>query len=247
MQSSFLPAYPSINGVVLRTLLAHLLRRRRSLRADALRLCSLVTPPILFSGLEHIPAQRPLLITANHFKSPTFSIAWTALSISAALPDEVSWIMSNEWLFEGNPLGFMLRPLMRFVLKSITLAYGFLPMPTMIPGFSTSQQRTAGVRAVIEKLRHQPQSILGLTPEGMDSPTGGLALPPPGAGRFILHIQKMGALILPAAVFEHKGELHVRFGIPYRLASPANLSPSGLDLWARQEVMQPIRQLILEA
>ena len=48
------------------------------------------------------------------------------------------------------------------------------------------QQRTAGVRAVIERLRRQPNCILGLTPKGMDSPAGGLALPPAGAGRFML-------------------------------------------------------------
>jgi 1-acyl-sn-glycerol-3-phosphate acyltransferase len=185
--------YPSINPTVLKTILARMFHRSFSLSKDSKRLCAKARPLLIYSGLENIPASRPLLITANHFHRPGFNTAWIALSISAAFDQEVHWIMSNEWLFEGNPFAFVLRPVMRFILKSITLAYGFLPMPTMVNGYSTSQARTTGVRAVIEFLRHHPDVILGLTPEGLDSlAENELRLPPPGAGRFIFHLQQMG-------------------------------------------------------
>lgn len=238
------PSYPDINSVALGTVLARMLHRRSSFRDTSLWLCAKLSPPLIYSGLENLPVDRPLLLTANHFHRPGFNTAWIALSISAVFDREVTWILSNEWLFEGNPLAFVLRPAMRFVLRCITLTYGFLPMPTMTPGYSTPQGRTAGVRAVIEHLRRHPDAILGLTPEGMDSLDENLRLPPPGAGRFILHLQQMGALLLPVAVCEQDGALHVRFGIPYRLQPPLHLSPADLDLWARRAVMQPIRSLL---
>lgn len=238
------PHYPGVNPAALTAVLARIFHRHCSFKETSKRLCAIVDPAIVYNGLENLPVTGSLLITANHFHRPGFNTAWIALSLSAAFEREVTWILSNEWLFEGNPFAFGLRPAMRFVLKSITLTYGFLPMPTMIPGFSTPQGRTAGVRAVIEYLRHHPGAVLGLTPEGMDSLDSSLRLPPQGAGRFILHLQQMGALILPTAVSEKEGALHVRFGVPYRMTPPSTLSPSELDLWARQAVMQPIDDLL---
>ncbi len=238
------PHYPGVNPTALTAILTRMFYRRRSFKETSKWLCDNLDPAIVYTGLENLPVARPLLITANHYHRPGFNTAWIALSISAAFEHEVTWILSNEWLFEGNPFAFGLRPAMRFVLKSITLTYGFLSMPTMIPGFSTPQGRTAGVRAVIEYLRQHPDAILGLTPEGMDSPDSSLRLPPQGAGRFILHLQQMGALILPTAVYERGGALNVRFGVPYRMAPPSDLSPSELDLWVRRTVMQPIDDLL---
>ncbi len=238
------PRYPSINPTVLAVILARTFHRHRSLSIDSAHLCARIRPPIIYSNLQNIPSTRPLLITTNHYHRPGFNTAWIALALSAVFNQEVHWIMSNEWLFEGSPFAFLLRPIMRFILRSITLSYGFLPMPTMVPGFSTPQERTSGVRAVIEFLRCNPNAILGLTPEGMDSLGEDLRLPPSGAGRFILHLQQMGAVILPAAVFEQNGALHVNFGNPTRLNPPPHLPPSELDRWAREAVMQPIGELL---
>jgi hypothetical protein len=123
------PEYPSVNPTVLKCILWRLLGRRRSLKADAQWLCTIVQPAIRYTGLENLSLARPFVVTANHYARPGFSTAWIALSLSAALPAEVTWIMSNQWLFEGHPLGFILRPLMRFVLKGINDAYSFVPMP----------------------------------------------------------------------------------------------------------------------
>jgi hypothetical protein len=237
------PRYPSINLTVLKCLLARLSGRRRSIHTDAVRLCSQIQPPIHYEGLQYIALERPFVVTANHYARPGFSTPWIALGISAMLPPEVTWIMSNEWLFEGNPFAFVLRPLMRFVLRSITLAYGFVPMPTMVQGFSTPQGRTSGVREAIERVRRDPNCILGITPEGMDSPDGNLMLPPSGVGRFLLHLQKMGLRFLPAAVFEANGCLHIHFGAPYALPVDSTLNSSEADLIARQVIMDQIKNL----
>ena len=236
-----LPGYPAIEPTVLLAIAARLLQQKRSCHADALRLCAAVTPPIRYSGLEYLPAHGPLLLTANHYSRPGFSTVWIALAISAALPVEVTWIMSNEWLFLGSPFAFLLRPLMRFVLRSINDAYGFLPMPTMVPGYSTPQQRSAGVRRVIEHLRARPDLVLGLTPEGMDTPDGRLGLPPAGAGRFIYQLNQMGLALLPVALYEDAGALQVRFGKAYDLAVENTAAPAQLDLDVRQQVMEQIR------
>lgn len=241
MQIPPLPAYPGVESSALSAITARLLHRRRSFRLDSLRLCAKIVPEIHYLGLEHLPAHGALLLTANHYSRAGFSTAWIAAGISAALPVEVTWIMSNEWLFEGNSFAFLLRPAMRFVLRSITLVYNFLPMPTMIPGFSTPQQRSSSVRQVIERLRAQPDLVLGLTPEGMDSPDGGLMLPPAGAGRFIHHLNQMGLSIVPAAVHEVDGRLQIRFGKAYDLDQSDSVSPAKLDLLVRQQVMDHIR------
>ena len=247
MTSSPLPVYPGVESAALSAIIARVLNRQRSARADSVRLCAVVVPEILYTGVDLLPTHGPFLLTANHYSRPGFSTTWIAMSISAALPMEVAWIMSNEWLFEGNPFAFLLRPAMRFVLNSITRAYHFLPMPTMTPGFSTPQQRSAGVRQVIERLRAQPDLVLGLTPEGMDSPDGRLGLPPAGAGKFILYLQQMGLPIVPVGVCEAKGSLQVHFGVPYSLQVDPSLPLSEVDLWVRQAVMQPIAVLLGES
>jgi 1-acyl-sn-glycerol-3-phosphate acyltransferase len=234
------PHYPSINPTVLKCLL----RRKRSLRADTARLCQQVDPPIQYAGLEYLALPQPFVVTVNHYARPGFSTAWIAVAISAVLPGETTWIMSNQWLFLGHPLGFVLRPLMRFILRSITLTYGFIPMPSMVAGYSTPQERTAGVRETIERVRDNPNCILGITPEGMDSPDGKLMLPPPGVGRFLLHLQQMRLPLLPAAVFEAEGVLHVHFGKPYQLTARTGLSSSELDLFLRKQIIERIAILI---
>ncbi len=235
--------YPSINTTVLKCILARLTGRRRSLHDDAVRLSAQLRPPIRYEGLEHIRLQKPYVVMVNHYARPGFSTPWIALGISAVLPAEVTWIMSNEWLFEGNPFAFVLRPLMRFVLRSITLAYGLVPMPTMVQGYSTPQERMIGVREAIERVREDPNCILGITPEGMDSPNGKLMLPPTGVGRFMLHLSEMGLPILPAAVFEADGCLHVHFGEPSHLEVAGGLSSLATDLAAREWIMQRIAYL----
>jgi hypothetical protein len=239
-----MPYYPSIIPTVLKCLLARITGRKRSAHMDAVHLCAQVQPPILYDGMEHLDLKRPYVVTVNHFARTGFSTAWIALGVSAALPPEVIWIMSNEWLFLDSKFAFILRPLMRFVLKGITDAYSLIPMPTMVQGYSTSQARAAGVRETVQRVRADKNCIVGIAPEGMDSPEGGLMLPPSGVGRFLLQLQQMGLSLLPAAVFEAEDSLHIRFGPAYHLEPSEDQTSIAVDLAARQQVMANIAGLM---
>jgi hypothetical protein len=223
------PTYPSINPAVLGVLGLRLLGRRKSFRQDATRMTGRLRPPIRYLGLENIPASGPYQIHVNHYARPGFNTAWIALAVSAVQPVEVAWVVADQWVFEGNPLRFLLTPAMRFILASFRRVYGFLPMPTMLPGYSDMPERSAAVRRVIRYCRSHPMAILGLTPEGWDSPPQGVHLAPAGAGRFILQLNRMKLPILPAAMREKDGCLTVKFGRAYDLPAEIDLPRSQVD------------------
>lgn len=238
------PRYPAINWTVLRTITAALAGQRRSFRSDALRLTARLHPPMVVGGARHIPKTGPFLITSNHYSRPGFSTSWIALAISSVVPQEVTWITVTEWVYPGQWREHLLRPLMRLVLTGIRLDYDFLAMPTMVPGYADPLQRADGVRKVLHAVQSNPQTILGLTPEGMDFPGGALGTPPPGAGKFILALNRMRLPILPAAVTETGSRLTLAFGEPYDLNLPSNLPAEEVDAFVSREVMEHITQLM---
>ncbi len=236
-QSEF-PRYPSIHLAVLGVVGLRLFRRQKSFRQDALRFTARLRPPVRYLGLENIPARGPFQIHVNHYARPGFNTAWIALAVSAVQPAEVTWVVADQWVFEGNPLRLLLVPAMRFILSSLQRVYGFLPMPTMAPGHSDMPARSAAVRRVIRHSRSHPATIMGLTPEGWDSPPGGVDLAPAGAGKFILRLNRMRLPILPAAIVEKEGCLTVKFGRAFDL-------PAEIDL-SRAQVDERVRGLVRE-
>ncbi len=240
-----LPRYPSITLAVLGVLVLRLFGLRRSFRRDSQSIIARLRPPVRYLGLEHIPACGPYQLHANHYARPGFGTQWIALALSAVQPAEVAWVMADQWVWEGHPLRFVLVPGMRFIRSSFRRVYGFLPMPTMVPGYSDMPRRSAAVRRILRTVREHPAGILGLTPEGWDSPPGGVGLPPPGAGRFILQLNRMGLPILPAAVTELDGCLTVRFGPPYDLVAPTSLGGVSPDAErSRAFVDETIRAIV---
>jgi hypothetical protein len=223
------PHYPSINPAVLEVLILRLFHRQKLFLRDAGTFIRRVQPPIRYLGLENIPARGPYQIHANHYARPGFSTAWIALALSAVQPGEVTWIVADQWVFEGHPLRFLLVPAMRIILASMRWVYGFLPMPTMLPGYSDLPERSTAVRSVIRYCQTHPNAIIGLTPEGRDSPPSGVYLAPPGAGKFILHLNRMEIPILPAALLEKDGILSVKFGPLYDLPTKIDVPPSKMD------------------
>jgi hypothetical protein len=223
------PRYPSINLAVIGVVGLRILHQERSFRQDARRTISHVRPSIRYLGLEAIPARGPYQIHVNHYSRPGFSTAWIALALSAVQPGETTWVVADQWVFEGNPMRFLLVPAMRHILASIRKVYGFLPMPTMMPGYSDMPERSAAVRGVIRHCQNHPTAIIGLTPEGWDSPPSSVFLPPTGAGKFILHLNRMKIPILPAAILEKDGVLTVKFGPLYDLPTEINIPPSRVD------------------
>ena len=223
------PLYPSINLAVLGVLGLRMFRCKRSFRQDAKRYTSRLRPPIRYLGLENIPERGPYQIHVNHYARPGFSTAWIALLVSAVQPAEITWVVADQWVFEGNPMRFLLRPAMRYILASIRRVYGFLPMPTMVSGYSDMPERSAAVRRVIYYCRSHPMAIIGLTPEGQDSPQHGVYLAPTGAGKFILQLNRMKLPILPTAIVEKDGYLTVKFGLVFDLPEEIDVPRSQVD------------------
>jgi len=237
------PLYPSINLAVLGVVGLRILHQQRSFCQDARRTISHVRPSIRYLGLEAIPERGPYQIHVNHYGRPSFSTAWIALALSAVQPAETTWIVADQWVFEGNPLRFLLLPAMRHILASIRKVYGFLPMPTMVPGYSDMPERSAAVRCVIRYSSSHPMAIVGLTPEGQDSPQHSVHLAPTGAGKFILHLNRMKIPILPAAILEKDGVLTVKFGPLYDLPTEIDIHPSLVDEFMRVIVRDRLLEL----
>jgi len=227
-QSEF-PIYPSINLAVLGVLGLRMVRRKKSFRQDAIRYTQRLRPPICYLGLENIPACGHYQVHVNHYARPGFNTAWIALALSAVLPTEITWIVADQWVFEGNSMRFLLHPAMRYILSSIRQVYGFLPMPTMVPGYSDVLERSAAVRRVIRYIHNHPMAIIGLTPEGQDSPQKGVYLAPTGAGKFILQLSRMKLPILPVVIIEKDGYLIVKFGALFNLPMEIDVPPSQVD------------------
>jgi hypothetical protein len=236
------PLYPSIIPGGLWALINRLSGRQLRFGAYSRRLVERVSPPAECLGADNIPPGGGYVVTVNHYAREGFSSAWIAIGVSAFLPAEVTWVMTQEWVFQGHPLAWLLRPAMRIVLASLQKAFGFLPMPPIIAGYSEVAQRSAAVRRVIEHVRRHPQAVIGISPEGRDSPTSGMGDLPSGVGKFILHLNRMGLRILPAAITEHNGRLRVSFGAAYDLALPD--AGEDVDAQARAIVREKIEQLI---
>jgi len=236
------PRYPSIVPAVLWALFNRQLGRHLSFGTLARRLNSRVSLPVVSHGTQNIPIGGGYVVTVNHYAREGFSSAWIAIALSALISTEVTWVMTDEWVFEGNPLAFALRPVMRFVLRSLHAVFGFLPMPTMAPGYSDTAQRAAAVRRVIEYVRTHPGAVIGLSPEGRDALQPGMGELPAGVGKFILYLNRMGLRILPVGITEVNGQLAVRFGEPYDLALAD--AEGDLDGQVRTIVREQISRLI---
>jgi hypothetical protein len=194
---------------------AILLVRPRSFHHDAGALVAHITPPVQVCGQEHIPRSGPSVVTANHYARPGFGAWWVALAIAAAVPAEMHWIMTGAWTFPGRWYRGLLRPLTEWAFVRAARVYGFTAMPPMPPDPAEAEARARAVRRVLGHVRREPESLIGLVPEGRDFPGGVLGWPPPGAGRFIQHLVRMGLGVIPVGIYEEGGALCVRFGPRY--------------------------------
>ncbi len=220
---------------------------RRSFRADAVRCASLLQPPLKIYGAENIPFSGPGLVTTNHYARPGFRAWWIALAVSAAVPTEVHWLITSTWTYPDRLRSGTITPVSRWVLRGLTQVYGFTNLPPMPPDPAELFARAEAVRRVLKYARQAERPLIGLAPEGGDfAAPGSLAEPPPGVGRFILHLGALGLEIFPVGIFEEEECLCLRFGAHYHLDVPPGLSSSARDRYASQQVMQRIAELIPE-
>lgn len=239
------PIYPPVVSLLLPgVLLDAILHRRRSFRTDALSLAARITPPLRIEGQESIPSQGPALLLCNHYYRSGFEATWIAFAISAAVPVEVAWVMTAERRYEHIRLGALRRMVERLGLRVIARAYGFFSMPAMPPRPEEAGQRASVVRQIIARARSVPPPIIGLSPEGRDMLDGKLGEPPPGAGRLIAHLAKMGCALHPVGLFEAEGRLCVNFGAPFTLDLPEIALPERIDRDASTQTMQAIARLL---
>ncbi len=239
------PRYRLPAGVVGPAALAALTGGRRSFRADALACVAGLRPPLRVVGPAHIPEAGPRLIVVNHYAHPGFRAWWIALAVSALVPADIHWIMTEAWTFPNRPgARRALRPASRWLLRRLARVYAFTPMPPMPPEPGDVAARAVAVRRVLTLARRTPRPLIGLAPEGRDFPGGVLGAPPPGVGRFMLQLAGLGLEVTPAAVYEAEGALCAAFGPRFRLAVDADQAAESRDRAASAQVMRAIAALL---
>jgi hypothetical protein len=127
--------------------------------------------------------------------------------------------------------------------------YGFISMPPMPPHPELAEEAVHAMRSALAlagDATEQSPVILGLAPEGGDSPDGRLMLPPAGVGRFIAHLAKRGLCFVPAAVFETDGQLTARFGPAFVPDIATRETRTELDRVVSNQVMGAIARLLPE-
>lgn len=242
------PRYHLPAGVLGPLALAALTQRRRSFRADALAWVAGLRPPLRALGQAHLPDAGPGLIVVNHYARPGFRAWWITLAVSALVPADIHWIMTEAWTFLNRPVARRaLRPASRWLLRRLARVYAFTAMPPMPPEPDEVAARAAAVRRVLSFARRTPRAVIGLAPEGRDFPGGVLGAPPPGAGRFMLQLAGLGLEIWPVAVYEAEGALCAAFGPRFRLAVDADQTAETRDQAASCQVMRAIAGLLPEA
>ncbi len=239
--------YPLLTRRTVLIALSLLTRKKRGFHTDAAALAARLDPPLDILGQEHIPASGPCLITVNHYIHPGFKSWWVALAVSAAVPADIHWVMTAAWVFPGNRLRqSTIAPVTRWIFGRIAGIYGFTRMPPMPPDPREVVGRASSVREVLTFAKDTPNAVIGLAPEGGDSRTGILNTPPPGAGRFMLHLARLGYPVAPVGLYESGERLCLHFGPRYQLSAPAGLSPEERDSQTSHTAMQAIARLVPE-
>jgi hypothetical protein len=97
---------------------------------------------------------------------------------------------------------------------------------------------------VLAYARKESTPIIAIVPEGRDFPGGVLGWPPPGAGRFIYQLVRIGLDIVPIGIYEADGALCVSVGPSYLPELPDGLATHERDRVMSRIVMTRIaRQL----
>lgn len=233
------PSYPTLTPTTISIAWSLVLGRRRSFLADAQAYVSRLRPPLEQHGTPLCHSAQGCVVTANHYHSRTFRSWWIALALTACLGEEIHWVMSDAWTYPDPLRSRLITPLTRRVFRRLARIYGFTSMPPMPPRREEIERRALAVRAVLAYVRHAHRPLLGLIPEGSDSPDGSLMRPPSGVGRFLLLLVRAGLAIQPAGIYEQGGVVHLQWGAPIE-SLPASGSIDERDRCAADTIMKAI-------
>jgi hypothetical protein len=189
--------------------------------------------------LGQIASDRGTLITTNHFSAPDFHAWWITITISAVYPANIHWVVTSGWENSGWLTGFT-----HWLFPFGSRILGFTPMPAMPPNPTEASQRARAVRRVLSFASHTAHPVVGLAPEGVDTPGGVLGKLPPGVGRFIILLSEYCPQIYPVGVWKSNGQIRLKFGEPYQLSLPVELTAKERDRWVGNTVMQRIAALL---
>lgn len=239
-----LPRYPFPWKVAAGLAGAILFHRRRSFRKDSVFAVASIRPPMEVSGQSYIPQVGRLVVLINHYHRPGFGSWWMAMAVSAVIPLEIHWVTSEAWTSPGWLYSHTVTPVSRWLFRRMAQVYSFTSMPPMPPRPWEVARRAQAVRQVLSYAKKGPQPVIGLAPEGGDSPTGELLHPPEGFGRFLLHLTNLGLALLPVGVYEDQGCLHLHFGPQFSLDLPDRLPPLEIERLVSRQVMERIAALL---
>ena len=215
--STLPPRYPTITSTSLGMAISIIVGRRRSFLTDATALVARLKPPLRVIGQIPDLGGSAWLVIINHNHRPGFIAWWMPLSITAMLRREIHWIMTSAWRSVDRwGMPWLTRLVSRWLRRAARI-YGFTSMPPMPPLEGEAQARAFAVHQVLKHIDSTPDAIIGMAPEGRDSPSGELITPPPGVGRFACQLARRRFRLLPAGVFEVEGNLCLQIGRPQDL------------------------------
>lgn len=238
-------------GLVTRILLSLALGRRRDLADDCrLLLAQPGLAPVVHDGDRLPPGGMALVM--NHYARPGLDAWWPAIAATWALAGlrpaaRVRWLMVSEWAWPTWQYRFVITPATRVLFGALVRAYGVMVTPPVLNPSYSPQQGAVAVRRFLAAAKQAGQAgdVVALAPEGREGELGSLVAPPPGTGRFLLRLARMGLPVVPAGVYEDvPGRLAVHFGFPVALVPPAILTPAKLDAWAAERVMSALAGLL---
>ena len=195
-----------------------ILGTRRDFRSDSRDVFKTQQEKIHYRGLNRIPSGGPFLVVMNHYTRPGLSVMWAALTVSSPLPAAPLWLMTAAWTNRRPGWDALRERFTKKFFQRLAKMYGFITTPPMPPVDAELQERADSVRRLMAVLRHKPDTILCLAPEGRDYPGAVLGQPPPGTGRLVIQAANYLQRVLPVGVYAQEGVLMVHFGAPYTLA-----------------------------
>lgn len=227
-----------------------------SISQDAARLLTGANPAPHVLDEEHIPSVSPFVLTINHYDRPGLGAWWAISPIICAIaarravePRDIHMAMAREWWYPSGFDHLVKQPLTHWFFGQISKTYGTIRLPPIVGEKGLLAAGAISIRRAVSLTRGEHPKLVGIAPEGQTGDHLSLCKPPPGAGLFLLMLTHDKIPILPAGIFEDEddgGILTIRFGAPYLLNVPPNISREERDIKSAQQVMLQIGRLLPE-